>query len=287
MRNLVLATVWMFAAVGVATAFADVVEVESNDTFGTRQMLPGGTRVVTGAISLTHDFTESGTLTVGGVNPHTFSADAGQWFAAWVDNGDGLPPWVVDPDLGSFNAAGGRVGYDDYSSPVGNGIAPALMGNANPDGSISLKVTGNPDEFFTGNHAQSGDYDLYVKLDGSDVDFFTFSGLTPGTIFSAETTAGDFDTMLGLFDDDGSLLYFEDSGGIGLLSKLEGLVPASGKLNIAVTGWNDQQFSGFHLLSGDYTLTLTAVPEPATLVLWLLTGVIGVCWWSRKRRAVA
>ncbi len=94
-----------------------------------------------------------------------------------------------------------------------------------------------------------------------DVDFFTFTGLVPGASFSAETMELGFtgiDTYLGWFDDFGNVLATNDDIEPGnLLSLIEGVVPASGKLTFAVTGYGDVDFLGFHNENAEYSLELT------------------------------
>jgi len=115
------------------------------------------------------------------------------------------------------------------------------------------------------------DTSLYVAgLD--EIDFVTFTGLTPGDPFVAEITDGTFDTMLGWYDDAGGLISWDDDGGGGLLSRIDGTVPASGVVNLAVTSY-DYYFGGCSNGSGVYTLGLT--PEP-TMVALLATGTLAL-----------
>lgn len=111
-----------------------------------------------------------------------------------------------------------------------------------------------------------GSYDVYidnlVEFEGfADVDFFTFTGLTAGASFTAETldpSSSGADTFLGWFSGTGLLLDSDDSGGTGDLNALiSGVVPASGQLTFAVTGSNDTVFEGDHLSRGAYDLKLT------------------------------
>ncbi|MEM9186443.1 MAG: PEP-CTERM sorting domain-containing protein [Planctomycetota bacterium] len=90
-----------------------------------------------------------------------------------------------------------------------------------------------------------------VQLDNvlSDVDFYTFTGLPAGASFAAEAfdpEESGVDTYLGWFDDSGSEIASNDDGGANFLSKLEGVVPASGEITLAVTGFGDFSFEGFH-----------------------------------------
>jgi hypothetical protein len=109
-----------------------------------------------------------------------------------------------------------------------------------------------------------GSYDVYIDntLGGGfgDVDFFTFTGLTPGAQYTAKTAdplASGVDTLLGVFDDFGQVSNFDDDGGGGVLSQLQGVVPAGGALTFAVSGTGDLGFLGNHVLHGDYELRLT------------------------------
>ena len=103
------------------------------------------------------------------------------------------------------------------------------------------------------------------------LDFYTFTNLSPGEVLTAEITQGNLDTALGLFNDQGELIYADDDDGVGLLSRIPDLVvPESGEIHLAVTGNPDFQFIGRHLEEGDYVLNLlqgdNEIPEPMTLV---------------------
>ena len=118
--------------------------------------------------------------------------------------------------------------------------------------------------------------------DGGDVDFFEFTGLTPGATLFAETSLPggdneDLDPVVGWFDEFGNLIATDDDSsevGNGLQSLLEVTVDANGHLVIGVTGYPDFDFNvGSHPEAGEYTLTLSDVPEPATLALLSLGGL--------------
>lgn len=115
-----------------------------------------------------------------------------------------------------------------------------------------------------------GSYDVYIDNAlalTSDVDFFTFTGLTPGTQFLARTAhpvSGGVDTLLGLFDSSGVLLESDDDGAGGVLSRINGIVPAGGMLTFAVSGTGDDGFTGSHTEDGSYELRLQI--QPPTLV---------------------
>jgi hypothetical protein len=81
-----------------------------------------------------------------------------------------------------------------------------------------------------------GDYDVYIDnlIAASDVDFFTFTGLTPGAAFTATTVDPNdenLDTYLGWFDDGGTLVDANDDidpDNDILLSSLAGVVRRHG-----------------------------------------------------------
>lgn len=112
-----------------------------------------------------------------------------------------------------------------------------------------------------------GSYDVYIDntvgAGGGDVDFFSFQGLVPGASFAAETANvddGDFDSLLGWFDDGGFLIEFNDDINTGegnYLSRISGSVPASGVLTFAVTGYGDDAFVGEHFEEAPYELLLS------------------------------
>lgn len=104
----------------------------------------------------------------------------------------------------------------------------------------------------------------------SDVDFWQFSELPVGARFVAEVVESDFDTLLGRYNDVGQLIDSDDDGGAPPLSRLEGVTPPSGKVYFAVTAFPDFNYGGIHSVTGEYTLRLTVVPEPACLVVSLL-----------------
>ena len=108
-----------------------------------------------------------------------------------------------------------------------------------------------------------GSYDVAIDNDFggvADVDFFTFTGLTPGATFTAETvdpTVPVLDTRLGWFGPAGTLIAFDEDSGAGFLSLLGGVVPANGALTFAVSGTADVDFAGDHGEVGGYELKLT------------------------------
>ena len=269
-------------------SFSSLNAAEPNDTLDDATLLAAGTWTVTD------------TIEGGGLAPDTY-------LGFFADNTFPLPALEIDDD----------------SSPLGDGLADALIGiSVNTDGSIPLIVTGCCNADFDGSHSEEGDYELYVDVfdatgtlidsfniletleDGAvdehpfidtawiggtfdalidntvgfgiapdPIDYWIFTGLPAGETFQAETTTGDFDTIIGLLDPDGTIIDTDDdSSGVDNLSLLTGIVPANGEVILAVTGYSDFDLEGFHSELGSYELTVTIVPEPTTLAL-LLVGL--------------
>ncbi len=111
----------------------------------------------------------------------------------------------------------------------------------------------------------SGSYDVYIDNtigppNVADVDFYTFTALTPVSSFSAEVTqtvSTSFDSVLGWFNSAGVLIETDDDDAGNNLSLIEGIVPAGGKLTFAVSGYDDFNFEGAHSEDAEYTLELT------------------------------
>ncbi len=108
-----------------------------------------------------------------------------------------------------------------------------------------------------------GSYDVYIDntvgTAAADVDFYTFTGLAPGSRFVAQTvdpSNSGIDTYMGWFDANGSLLTSNDDQTESFLSVIEGAVPAEGKLTFGVTGTLDEEFVGMHFEEGPYQLKL-------------------------------
>ena len=82
---------------------------------------------------------------------------------------------------------------------------------------------------------------------GGDVDFYKFSA-TAGDVLVVETVPGNqVDTLIGLFDAAGTLLAVNDDGGafgLGGLSRLAVIVPATANYFVGVTTWPDFGFTG-------------------------------------------
>jgi hypothetical protein len=77
----------------------------------------------------------------------------------------------------------------------------------------------------------------------ADIDFFSFEA-EAGQYIIAETTRGQIDSVLGLFNSAGVLIAANDDGGTGLLSRIEGTLPADDTYTLAVTFCCDYDFDG-------------------------------------------
>jgi hypothetical protein len=112
---------------------------------------------------------------------------------------------------------------DDVFEP-NNSIAAAAA--------ITTPFNTAPNEFFT-----------EISPAAADIDFYSFEAEV-GQYLIAETTRGQVDTVLGLFDSAGNLIAGDDDGGVGLLSKIEGGLPYTGTYYLAVTFCCDYDFDG-------------------------------------------
>lgn len=112
---------------------------------------------------------------------------------------------------------------DDVFEP-NNSIAAAAA--------ITAPFSSAPNEFFT-----------EISPSAADIDFYSFEA-EAGQYLIVETTRGLVDTVLGLFDSAGTLIAFDDDGGLGLLSRIEGGLPFTGTYYLAVTFCCDYDFDG-------------------------------------------
>lgn len=207
-------------------------------------------------------------LGFGTSNFHSFfNQPPGTPFVAVLDN---APPGTTGPrpdvTLGWLEQPfpGFPIDTDDDSSPLGDGLASTLSGFVDGAGEIHLGVSGFPDFDFDGFVDDGGCDGEICPGEQGDVDFVTFTGLNPGEFFFATATSESFtNTLLGVFDDEGTPLAANDDFIFDSeiqQSALGGIVPASGNLNFAVTGSGDNGFFGFHFEQGNYTLSVQTAP---------------------------
>lgn len=131
---------------------------------------------------------------------------------------------------------------------------------------MTLEIEPN-NSFATKQFLPSGTTTVNGKLNQEgDIDFFSFSDIDQGSLFTVETTSQEVDPLLGWLDDSGNILVINDDRSDNSVSSvLTGRVPPSGNLNLAVTGLRDINLVGDHFESGSYTLSLQSftLPEPS------------------------
>ena len=223
-------------------------------------LTPGNTIFADTVLGILSSF---GFITDTNDNGGPYAAGGGSGLSGVPVNNDGTIAFVISgfPDF-SFDGSHDQIGdyqvYVDVRDDFGE-----VVDSYSAFDSLDPNVV-NPYTIPDINSTYS--YDVYVDNTfgvtvGSDVDFFTFTGLTPGANFSAETMELGFaqiDTFLGWFDNSGNLLATNDDIEPGnLLSQIEGMVPANGKLTFAVTGYGDADFVGTHDQDAEYSLQLT------------------------------
>jgi hypothetical protein len=93
-----------------------------------------------------------------------------------------------------------------------------------------------------------------IDPDRDDVDFYSFR-VRAGDVLAVEVVRGTLDTVLGVFDaDTGELLFADDDGGNGLLSRLLLQSDADRRLAVAVSTFPDVEFIGAGETKGRYSL---------------------------------
>lgn len=256
--------VFLIASFGVSSAFA----TEPNETFATATVLSPG------VLSVADELTSASFPdTVLGVRDHF-----GEIYAVDDDSsplGDGKASGVgfVPTNSGSIDFSISGYPDDDFFGfhsesgyyKVYVDVYDFFDDLVDEFSELRLLEPGTVHDFSYSNFEWiNGSYDAYIDntVGPSDVDFFTFPGLTPGTTFTARTLDPDvtqIDTYLGWFDSGGNLLAADDDSGggpAGNLSLLQGTVPANGMLTFAVTGAGDDTFMGDHLNFATYALEL-------------------------------
>ncbi len=249
--------------------------VEPNDVFAQSTLLEAGTLSVSDSLTPgtgTAPNTYLGAFDEGGYDALENLIDEnddGSTFGN--DEASGLPSVDVNPD-GSirFIVTGtGDLFFEGEHEETGGYKAFVEVFNAggSPIGEFAVNGSLLPDvadqHAFADTNWIGATYSINLNntvdgFTGGDVDFFTFTGLNPGAMFSAETSSvGTIDTMLGWYNDAGTLVAQDDDSGVGAWSLLEGTVPSSGQLTFAVTGGGDDLYLGEHAEQEFYDLQLS------------------------------
>lgn len=301
-RKINFSIIILTSAIALPAYAATIFETAGNDTFLSSQVInASGDVTINGGLSLNYDYKFSGTINPGVVDYYSIPGQlAGQSYVA-VTNNITVPVQFDVPDtvIGTLDELSNVVTFDDDSSPYGDELASKAVGTVNTDGTINIGVTAWDDFGLVGAHTGLGEYDLFVALGDtvpfSDIDFFKFDNLTPGDVFTSEIFGGTVDTFIGLFDDAGVVIDFNDDNpdllsSNGTYSKLSGVVPDSGFVTLAVTGFNPINghntfdLTRLHPENGDYQMAFTStVPLPASV--WLFLSGLGVIAGLKKRKS--
>jgi hypothetical protein len=126
---------------------------------------------------------------------------------------------------------------------------------------------------------------LFASLTPTDIDFFKVY-LEAGDILTVITTPlsgpsfRDPDTFLRIATATGTPIFENDDSGSGFGSAGQYQAVESGFYVIGITGVDDPTFNGFHTEDGDYLMTVSVVPEPASM--FALAAGVGIL--MRRRR---
>jgi hypothetical protein len=254
----------------LAASCQSLQAAEPNETFGTSTVLPAGVMTVVDHLTAgSHPDTLLGAKDMFGAI-YTYdddSSDLGDGRASkleFVATNSGTISFAVTGYPDEF-FEGGHPEAGDYEVFVD--VYDSFGDLVDSFSEISILQPGVVDHFnYSDFEWINGDYDVYIDnainpaLRG-DIDFFTFTGLTPGASFAMQTTdpeAIGIDTYLGWFDAAGSLMAENDDiAEENVLSLIEGVVPGNGSLTFAATGYHDLEFVGDHEAEGAYGLQLS------------------------------
>lgn len=249
---------------------APALAAEPNETYQTATVLGTSVRTLSGELLQPPDTLMAAVDMFGGINFEYFSDDDGPHAATFASALTDVPT-----NSGTIRFAVTGIGDDFFSGSHSQfGRYQAVIDARDSFGDVvdtfaTPIVTMEPgivQEFTYSNFEWfGGTYDVYIDnvvdfVGWADMDFYTFTGLTPGVSFAAETSdplASGVDTLLGWFNGSPFPSAVDDDGGAGALSRLVGVVPANGQVTIGVTGSGDVGFAGEHASSGAYDLTLT------------------------------
>ena len=252
------------------------IDTAPNDSFEESITInPGVTRIF-GNIEVPPvpdaDYVAAETIERGEVNRFTVSnLPPSTPFFAWMD----IENSSMSASLGLFDASDNLIRTAYEVSPSGN-YAPAMRGTVPASGTLRFKVTGSSDYNFDGAeeyydnfgnevpgepHYAEGEYTFSVVTGETDIqgdiDFFTLTNLTPGDIFSVSAFLSEYGVRLAWFADNGSMVSTSSYSDLTYTEAISGIVPASGNINIAVSGYDDYDFTGNHSNPGEYLLKVS------------------------------
>lgn len=245
---------------------------EPNETFSTATVLAAGVSSIGDSLTLQYTYPDTflGILSLAGQIVRTDDDDSiyGDGFAS------GLGDLSIESTAIQFAVTG--FGDDNFTGAHAQAgeykvFVDVYGASGEPIDSFSEVRTlaaGAVDEYSFSDAAWlGGKYDVNIdnRTLANDIDFFTFTGLLPGKAFIARTmlaTSPSVDTLLGWFSDAGVLLQSDDDSGGGTLSLVAGTVPSSGNITLAVSGFGDPEFGGFHSQAGNYVLEVTQSTNP-------------------------
>ncbi len=209
---------------GIRNGAGAITQVDDNGSIVGNGFASGLTNVPTNANAVSFLVTGAGDAAFSGNH-----AQAGQYEV------------IVDV----FNALGDPLGsVSDFAS-----LAPGVVN--------AFSFVG-PSQWVGGRYNVNIDNSIATAV-GGDVDFFTFTGLTPGAAFIAETfdPSSNINTFLYWINSAGAAIDIDDNSGVGNFSLIDGMVPANGRLTLAVTGFGDLVSglpAGEHTQNGTYQL---------------------------------
>ncbi len=147
--------------------------------------------------------------------------------------------------------------------PISSACSISLSFLATAPPTWAVPESGSNNSFASRDFLPSGTNTVDGELSYNSVDFFTFLGLDPGSLFTAQINSDVVDPLLGLLDDSGNILAInDDKADNSVLSLLTGKVPESGILNFGVSGLRDISLTGDHFESGAYSLSFNTTPFP-------------------------
>jgi hypothetical protein len=141
-------------------------------------------------------------------------------------------------------------------------ISLSFLAIASPAHAVSQSENNN--SFATKSLLSSAISSVEGQLENESADFYNFSSLDTGNLFTVEIDSQSFDPLLGQLDDFGNIIAInDDQSDSNVLPILTGEIPTSRSLNFAVSGLRDIFLRGDHFESGSYTLSLKTFAFPS------------------------